>query len=95
MKKNWNKFGWVIMTIVGSFIFGAGYAIPSAAGVAAVKLMVRQEGIILDPVYTGKTFAGLLQLAEDGYFDGRENILFLHSGGAGGLFAIDMDSTQG
>ena len=75
--------------------FGAGYAIPSAAGVAAVKLMVRQEGIILDPVYTGKTFAGLMQLAEQGYFDGRENILFLHSGGAGGLFAIDMDNTKG
>ncbi|MBQ2985087.1 MAG: D-cysteine desulfhydrase family protein [Clostridia bacterium] len=75
--------------------YGAGYAIPSAAGVAAVELMARQEGIILDPVYTGKTFAGLLQLAEQGYFEGRENILFLHSGGAGGLFAIDMEHTQG
>lgn len=75
--------------------FGAGYAIPSAAGVAAVELMARQEGIILDPVYTGKTFAGLLQLAEQGYFEGRENILFLHSGGAGGLFAIDMEHTEG
>lgn len=75
--------------------YGAGYAIPSGAGVAAMKLMARQEGIILDPVYTGKTFAGLLQLAEQGYFDGRENILFLHSGGAGGLFAIDLEHTEG
>lgn len=75
--------------------FGAGYAIPSEAGVAAMKLMARQEGIILDPVYTGKTFAGLLQLAEQGYFEGRDNILFLHSGGAGGLFAIDLEHTQG
>lgn len=75
--------------------YGAGYAIPSEAGVAAMKLMARQEGIILDPVYTGKTFAGLLQLAEQGYFDGRDNILFLHSGGAGGLFAINLEHTEG
>lgn len=75
--------------------YGAGYAIPSAAGVAAMRTMAEKEGIILDPVYTGKTFAGFLELCGQGYFDGRENILFLHSGGAGGLFAIDLEHTQG
>lgn len=75
--------------------YGAGYAIPSAAGVAAMRQMAEKEGIILDPVYTGKTFAGFLELCEKGYFDGRENILFLHSGGAGGLFALDIEHTQG
>lgn len=75
--------------------YGAGYAVPSSAGVDAIKLMAKQEGIILDPVYTGKTFAGLLQLNEQGYFEGRDNILFLHSGGAGGLFAIDLEHTEG
>lgn len=71
--------------------YGAGYAIPSKEGVAAMKLMAKEEGLVLDPVYTGKTFAGLLQLLKDGYFEGRDNILFLHSGGAGGVFAIDLD----
>ena len=74
--------------------YGAGYAIPSAAGVRAMRLMAEQEGLILDPVYTGKTFAGLLELCAQGYFDGRDNILFLHSGGSGGLFAIDIDHPQ-
>lgn len=67
---------------------GPGYAIPSEAGNAAVALMARQEGIFLDPVYTGKAFAGLLEMAGEGAFAKEENVLFLHSGGAGGLFAI-------
>ncbi|MEA5059151.1 MAG: D-cysteine desulfhydrase family protein [Candidatus Pelethousia sp.] len=75
--------------------YGTGYAIPSAAGVAAMRTMAEKEGLILDPVYTGKTFAGFLELCEQGYFDGRNNILFLHSGGAGGLFAIDIEHPVG
>lgn len=67
---------------------GPGYAIPSEAGNAAVTLMAEREGIFLDPVYTGKAFAGLLEMAEEEVFEEKENILFLHSGGAGGLFAI-------
>ena len=66
---------------------GAGYAIPSEAGNAAVRLMAEREGLFLDPVYTGKAFAGLLELAREGAFRPGENVLFLHSGGAGGLFA--------
>ena len=69
---------------------GPGYAIASPAGNAAVALMARREGIFLDPVYTGKAFAGLLELAEEGAFGEEERVLFLHSGGAGGLFAVDM-----
>ena len=69
---------------------GPGYAIASPAGNAAVALMARREGIFLDPVYTGKAFAGLLELAEEGSFGEEERVLFLHSGGAGGLFAVDM-----
>ena len=67
---------------------GPGYAIPSEEGNEAVSLMAREEGIFLDPVYTGKAFAGLLKMAKEGAFRGTENILFLHSGGAGGLFAV-------
>lgn len=70
--------------------FGEGYAIPSAEGSAAIRLVAREEGLILDPVYTGKCMAGMLELIKRGAFDGEENILFLHSGGAGGVFAIDV-----
>ena len=70
-------------------VCGPGYAIPSEEGNAAVRLMAQREGIFLDPVYTGKAFAGLLRLAEEGRFQKDETVLFLHSGGAGGLFAIE------
>ena len=66
---------------------GPGYAIPSEAGNAAVALLAEKEGIFLDPVYTGKAFAGLLEMAKEDAFKETDNVLFLHSGGAGGLFA--------
>ena len=69
---------------------GPGYAIPSEEGNAAVTLMAQEEGLFLDPVYTGKAFAGLIAMAREGAFKSSERILFLHSGGAGGLFAVDM-----
>lgn len=67
---------------------GPGYAIPSDEGNAAAKLMAEEEGLFLDPVYTGKAFAGLLALAKEGVFQPEDQVLFLHSGGVGGLFAI-------
>ena len=67
---------------------GPGYAIPSEEGNEAVRLLAETEGLFLDPVYTGKAFAGLIAMAEEGAFGRDENILFLHSGGAGGLFAV-------
>ena len=70
---------------------GPGYAIPSREGNEAVQLMAREEGLFLDPVYTGKAFAGLIRMAEEGAFRETENVLFLHSGGAGGLFAVYKD----
>ena len=67
---------------------GPGYAVPSREGNSAIALMAREEGIFLDPVYTGKAFAGLLNMADEGRFREDDNVLFLHSGGAGGLFAV-------
>ena len=67
---------------------GPGYAVPSAEGNAAVRLMAAEEGIFLDPVYTGKAFAGLIAMAREGALKPDEKVLFLHSGGAGGLFAV-------
>jgi len=69
---------------------GPGYAIPSQEGNAAVAMMAQQEGLFLDPVYTGKAFAGLIAMAKEGAFAPDDRVLFLHSGGAGGLFAVEM-----
>ena len=70
---------------------GPGYAIPSAEGNEAVRLLAETEGLFLDPVYTGKAFAGLIRMLTDGTLQSGENVLFLHSGGAGGLFAVEME----
>ena len=70
---------------------GPGYAIPSPEGNAAIRMMAANEGLFLDPVYTGKAFAGLIKLAREGKFKSDDNVLYLYSGGAGGLFAIDVD----
>ena len=72
------------------YSIGPGYAIPSPEGCDAVRLLARSEGILVDPVYTGKALAGFFQLLKEGYFMGEENILFVHTGGAGALFAVDL-----
>ena len=66
---------------------GPGYSLPTPAMIEAVKLLARNEGILLDPVYTGKTMAGLIDLVRKGYFDSNENILFVHTGGSPALYA--------
>jgi len=45
---------------------------------------------LLDPVYTGKAWAGMLNMLEAGLFDGQDSIVFLHTGGAAALFAMDL-----
>lgn len=70
---------------------GPGYAIPSEEGNNAIKVMAHNEGLFLDPVYTGKAFGALLKMAREGKFKATDNVLFIYSGGAGGLFAIDVD----
>lgn len=66
---------------------GEGYGIPTADMVAAVTLTARLEGILLDPVYTGKAMAGLIDLVQKGSLQDKQNVVFLHTGGAVGLFA--------
>ncbi|RVU15115.1 D-cysteine desulfhydrase [Streptomyces antnestii] len=65
---------------------GDGYGIPTAAMVDAVTLVARTEGILLDPVYTGKAMAGLLGNIAEGKFGPDDNVVFLHTGGSAGLF---------
>jgi D-cysteine desulfhydrase len=65
------------------------YGVPSQSGQAAILRLARTEGILLDPVYTGKAFAGLLDLVEKGQLGSKEPIIFLHTGGYPALFAFE------
>jgi D-cysteine desulfhydrase len=66
---------------------GPGYARPSAEAQEAIQIMASHEGIFLDPVYTGKAFAGLLDLTQRQALGKDEPVVFLHSGGAPALFS--------
>ncbi|AXC48451.1 D-cysteine desulfhydrase [Paracoccus suum] len=81
---------------------GQGYGIPTDGMVEAVAMLARTEGVLLDPVYSGKGMAGLIDLCRKGHFKKGENVVFLHTGGAVGLFGYvdafthvqpDFDST--
>lgn len=67
---------------------GPGYAAFTDEVAVAMRTLAANEGIILDPVYTGKAFAGLLDLVGNGRFAADENIIFLHTGGLPGLWAF-------
>ncbi len=69
---------------------GAGYGIPGPEDGQTVRYLAGLEGVILDPVYTGKAFSLFLRMLRSGAFEEDENIVFLHSGGAGGVFAVDI-----
>lgn len=62
------------------------YSLPNKKMVEAVNLMAKTEGILLDPVYTGKAMAGLVDLSRKGYFKKGENVLFVHTGGSPALY---------
>lgn len=64
-----------------------GYGVITEAEREAIRLLARTEGIITDPVYTGRTLAGLIDLIRQGYYRPDETILFWHTGGVAGLFA--------
>jgi len=65
----------------------AGYGILQPAEVEAIRLFARTEGILLDPVYTGRAAAGLIDLIRKGFFGRDETVLFWHTGGIPALFA--------
>jgi L-cysteate sulfo-lyase len=70
---------------------GDGYGVPTDSMRAAVQLLARQEGLLFDPVYSGKGLAGMIDLINQGQFKQDENILFIHTGGSVGLFAYLND----
>jgi len=65
---------------------GQGYSIPTEGMIEAVKLLAHTEGILLDPVYSGKCMAGMIDLVRKGTFAAGANIVFLHTGGSPALY---------
>jgi len=65
---------------------GEGYGLPTEQMINALKMLAQLEGLLFDPVYSGKGLAGLIDLTRQGYFDGMQNVVFLHTGGSAALF---------
>jgi len=65
---------------------GPGYSLPTPEMAEAVRMLARLEGVLIDPVYTGKAMAGLIDLVRKGAFNKDENILFVHTGGSPALY---------
>ncbi len=73
---------------------GEGYALVSDDVLQCIVDLARLEGIVLDPVYTGKAFYGLSQEIKKGRFDGVSDLIFVHTGGTFGLFAYEQQLNQ-
>ena len=72
--------------VYGDYV-GEAYSLPTEGMVEAVKLLATTEALILDPVYTGKTMHGLIDLVSKGVFKKDENVLFIHTGGSTAIYA--------
>ncbi|KAG8465520.1 hypothetical protein KFE25_002827 [Diacronema lutheri] len=73
------------VVVLDEFV-GPGYSLPTAEMAEAIELFAREESIFLDPVYTGKAAAGLIDLVRSGELGAGKRVLFLHTGGAPSLF---------
>src|ERR671910_1938308 len=73
---------------------GEGYGVPTPEGLAAIRLLARLEGLLLDPVYTGKAMAGLVAMVREGRLVSGENVVFLHTGGWPALFAYQKELAE-
>ena len=72
---------------------GPGYGVPTDSMNEAILLLARLEGLLFDPVYSGKALAGMIDLVRTGQFESAETIVFLHTGGSAALFAY-LDQLQ-
>ena len=71
--------------VANSDYVGEGYGMPTDGMIEAVEMAARHESILLDPVYSGKAMAGLIDLVRQGFYRREENIVFIHTGGAQAL----------
>ncbi len=72
--------------VANSDYVGDGYGLPTDSMLEALRLLAQHEGILLDPVYSGKGMAGLIDLIRKGHFRKDDNVVFIHTGGSAGLF---------
>ena len=72
---------------------GKAYEEPTPVALSAIKLVAQTEGILLDPIYTGRAMAGLIDLIKQGHFKKDDNIIFIHTGGTPTLFPYREDLT--
>ncbi len=70
---------------------GDGYGLASEECLNAIRLVAQTEGIFLDPIYTGKAMAGLIDLIEKGRFKSEDKIVFIHTGGIPAIFAYHKE----
>jgi 1-aminocyclopropane-1-carboxylate deaminase/D-cysteine desulfhydrase-like pyridoxal-dependent ACC family enzyme len=78
--------------LVNDSYIGSGYAIMGKPEEAAIRLFAEQEALILDPVYTGRAAAGLIDLIRQGFFKKSDTIVFWHTGGTPALFVAQYTS---
>ncbi|HEY2810598.1 MAG TPA: D-cysteine desulfhydrase family protein [Rhabdochlamydiaceae bacterium] len=69
-----------------NYDYATGYGVVGELEKNAVHLLAKEEGILLDPIYSGRAFGGLLYMMEKGYFTSSDTILFWHTGGSPALF---------
>ena len=77
--------------VANSDYVGEGYGFPAPSTIEAITMLARLEGILLDPVYSGKGMAGLIDLCRKGAFVKGENVVFVHTGGSAALFGYVAD----
>ncbi len=82
------------LRLVGDYT-GAGYGVVGELEREAIKLLAEQEGILLDPVYTGRAFGALVDMIRNGCFSPQDSVLFWHTGGAPALFSYANDLDLG
>ena len=81
--------------VADSSYVGSGYGIPRADTLEAIRMFAELEGLLLDPVYSGKGAAGLIDYCRKGHFKKGERVVFLHTGGSVALFGYDAVFAEG
>ena len=80
-------------TIYDEYI-GQGHEVATKECLEAIRLVAQAEGLFLDPVYTGKSMAGLIDLIRKGKFTPEENVIYVHTGGFPSLFTYNQEFTD-
>jgi L-cysteate sulfo-lyase len=80
--------------VVDDSYVGKGYGIPTKTMIQATNMVAQNEGILLDPVYSGKGMAGLIGQIQSGQITKDGDVIFLHTGGAVSLFAYEDQFTE-